>query len=297
MYKDTNQNLKDTQKDTEKDSSLSPVLYGSDGTRILAYSKSQKLVTALYMVTDIMDKDEPIRTKLRNCGVDILSDIQSIKHHEGQAESIMASGRIDATMSFLKIASTMNLISDMNYSILEKEFTKLKAALQEYTSTRNSWLEEFLDTPQIEEVKLGVGGPVSNRTSQNYDQGAIKGHINPKGHTRLGLQNASTLMHALSDKKLARSFVNFSSKVVGSEQPNKNNFDLLKKERRYEITSFIVKNNGSATITDIKNGAKGVLAACGEKTLQRELLSMTKDGVLNKVGEKRWSRYSIASHA
>ena len=69
-------------------------------------------------------------------------------------------------------------------------------------------------------------------------------------------------------------------------------FDNLKKERR-EIIIKIIKEKNTATITDIKNSASGVLISCGEKTLQRELISMVSDGVLKKVGEKRWSKYFL----
>jgi hypothetical protein len=53
-------------------------------------------------------------------------------------------------------------------------------------------------------------------------------------------------------------------------------------------------------ITDIRTKSNGhpdqfsAIVSCGEKTLQRELVSMVKDGVLKKLGEKRWSRYMLA---
>ena len=64
-----------------------------------------------------------------------------------------------------------------------------------------------------------------------------------------------------------------------------------------KILNIIKTIGGSATIKDIKDRAKampeqaGLLVSCSEKTLQRELVSMVKDDVLNKTGEKRWSRY------
>ena len=76
-------------------------------------------------------------------------------------------------------------------------------------------------------------------------------------------------------------------------------FDKLKKERRDDIVNIIKNIGGNATIKDIKDRVKSSpnktspLLSCGEKTLQRELVSMVKDGVLNKMGEKRWSRYFL----
>jgi hypothetical protein len=40
-------------------------------------------------------------------------------------------------------------------------------------------------------------------------------------------------------------------------------------------------------------GKADALISCSEKTLQRELVSMVKNGVLDKMGEKRWSRYFL----
>jgi hypothetical protein len=37
-----------------------------------------------------------------------------------------------------------------------------------------------------------------------------------------------------------------------------------------------------------------LIEGCSEKTIQRELMSMVHNGTLKKIGEKRWSRYSLA---
>ncbi|KKR90935.1 MAG: hypothetical protein UU41_C0052G0001, partial [Candidatus Roizmanbacteria bacterium GW2011_GWA1_41_13] len=75
-------------------------------------------------------------------------------------------------------------------------------------------------------------------------------------------------------------------------------FNILKKKRRDDIIAIIRNNGGSATIKDIRIkiniGAQDSLI-CSEKTVQRELMSMIKNNVLNKTGEKRWSRYFIKS--
>jgi len=81
---------------------------------------------------------------------------------------------------------------------------------------------------------------------------------------------------------------------------NPQGFDIVKKQRRTEIISIVKIIGGNATIKDIKDRAKVLpaqaesLLSCGEKTLQRELISMIKDGVLDKTGEKRWSRYFLS---
>jgi hypothetical protein len=70
--------------------------------------------------------------------------------------------------------------------------------------------------------------------------------------------------------------------------------NILKKQRREDIIKAIKENGGSATITDVRAKASAALASCGEKTLQRELVSMVQDSILTKEGSKRWSKYFLA---
>lgn len=51
----------------------------------------------------------------------------------------------------------------------------------------------------------------------------------------------------------------------------------------------ILKDKGSATIKDITD----VVIDCSEKTVQRELIALIKDGKVHREGERRWSKYSV----
>ena len=269
MDNDINKNLKDI------NSSLSNLHFNKgDGRRGgLSYTKTQKLVTALYMVTDVMDNEEPLRNKLRTLGTEIVSDSIQIRPEVGSYGAGM-SMRIDQIVSFLGIASAMNFISEMNCAILKKEFFELKTSMQESTQVKPEWLGEFLiENESIGHVELSNG---------------------QQARTRIGVQKGSTLLKALSDKNLVRSFTDRGTKF--NVVPHTQNFDMLKKQRRYDIVAIIKNNKGRATIKDIKikiNVGVHEALICSEKTLQRELVSMTKDGVLYKTGEKRWTTYSI----
>jgi len=279
-------------KDSEnlKDSSTS--LATRAEPTVITYTKTNKLISALFMVTDMIDKDEPIRAKLRNLGMGIVSDV-----NENPAQAL---SKIADILSFLDIASSVQMISEMNRNILKKEFINLKQSIKEFTNQGSPlWLEEFmLQAPQMpspEKIK--------------YDADAYQ------GHTRIGVQKGSTLMKALSEVEMPARPIGLSnrvsaishSKISHVQHANTaSDFNLLKQQRRDEIIKIIKENssaNGSSglTISDIKSGAKNLssaganstLVSCSEKTLQRELVSMLKDNVLNKTGEKRWSKYFL----
>lgn len=274
--KSSNKNLKDVVSDLDisiKDSFLS-----------ISYTKTNKLITALYMVTDIVDKTEPIRNKLRHLGAEIISDIHCVPSD--------ACNKIAETVSFLNIASAMNLISEMNCNILKKEFLDLSQCIKECTHAKPSWLEEFLihsPLPESSDLKSGAGGLNFSSPFRPRSEHPGRGELDSKGHTRIGVQKGSTLLKALSDKTQHLS----DNRSVSEDR---NQFYILKKKRRDDIVKIIKDNNGNATIKDVKEKIDigmpdGVFYS--EKTLQRELMSMTKEGILNKAGEKRWSRYFI----
>ena len=274
-------NLKDSKKDSIKDTSSLSVSYGATGSYPGLYSKTDKLITALYMVTDIIDKDEPLRNKLRTLGTEIISDMRS-----SPAE---ACPRIAEVMSFLGIACTLNIISEMNAGILKKEFEKLDQSIRESTGKISSFnkivnLEGFFEDEGISS-SLDKG-----RIKEGFRPPLSSGHLplsrgrenSSKGHpTSLGVQKAGTLLNAIKG-------------ISGTH-----NFDLLKKQRRDDILNIVKILGGSATIKDIKDkvhtlpGQVGFLDSHSEKTLQRELVSMVSDGVLKKEGSKRWSKYFI----
>jgi len=268
-----NKNLKDSPASslgiTIKDTSLS-----------ISYTKTDKLITALYMVTDIIDKDEPLRFKLRTLGTNIISDINNIPAN--------ACAKIAEIMSFLGIASAMNIVSEMNCNILRKEFTELDQAIKKSADITKT-IDKHINLSDFFREDL----PAPGLQRESF----IKGKNQSIGHrhfTSIGVQKGSTLLKALSDKELLSSL---SDKNNGNTSAS--NFDLLKKQRREQIINIIKNLGGNATIKDIKDKIQttpeqaSLLVSYGEKTLQRELISMVKDGVLNKTGEKRWSRYFL----
>jgi hypothetical protein len=279
-------------KDTEQDSSTNLGITIKDSLVAVSYIKTQKLITALYMVTDIMDSDEPIRNKLRTLGVEILSDTSNLSR--GALDKLEK--KIQEVLSFLDIVSTINIISEMNASILKKEFLELAQSVKESLNkvgaiNRQINLAEYFNSPLEEysdfsrrEVDIHPGSQASHPS---------KGELDSKGHTRLGVQKGSTLMKALSDK-IQKARPNMLGLALGVQD-----FDILKRQRRDEILLIIKGTNGNATIKDIKDMAQASqnksmsIINCSEKTLQRELISMVKDGVLYKAGEKRWSRYFL----
>lgn len=281
-------NLKDSKKDAIKDTSSLSVSYRTAGSSTGLYSKTDKLVTALYMVTDIIDKDEPLRNKLRTLGTEIISDMRSLEQSMAGNMASVTLRKVEDIVSFLDLAHTMNIVSEMNGDILRKEFFKLKQSIldsfgKDQILNKKVDLAEFLNSefpPLLDKEGAGGGNSLITTSPFGHSSSTRRREV-PKGHVSLGVQKADTLLKAIKG-------------ISGVH-----NFDLLKKQRRDDILNIIKILGGSATIKDIKDkvhalpGQVGSLDSHSEKTLQRELVSMVASGVLKKEGSKRWSRYFI----
>lgn len=68
----------------------------------------------------------------------------------------------------------------------------------------------------------------------------------------------------------------------------------LNHDRRRQIVDFLgtVGPSGSQSSYSIKEIAT-VIPGCSEKTIQRELSALVASGSVKRVGERRWSRYSL----
>jgi hypothetical protein len=294
-------NLKDSQKTSSKDTFFIPTLYGqTEGFHLGSYTKTHKLITALYMVTDIIDKEEPLRHKLRTLGTGIISDMHLVQQNNTGYTMSFIFNKVSEIMYFLDIASSVNIISEMNCNILRKEFFELNESVKasidkDEIADRHINLSEFFN----EEPSL----PKHAEPTDYFKN--INGHLSPQsvariGHhnsTSIGVQKGSTLMKALSGVKLSSGPK--TETVKKTNHPTFDVFEATKKQRQDSIINIIKSIGTGGTIKDIKDKINlmpeqgNSLMSVSEKTLQRELVSMVKNGVLNKTGEKRWSKYFV----
>lgn len=122
--------------------------------------KAEKLTTALYMVTDIMSEKEPMKWKAREAGVELLSDMMVMPSSGGSERMTIlrnATKKIEQIVSFLDVAQSTRMMSEMNASVLKKEYVALKdACLAEWQQisdgSKNIFTESFFEIPrQIEQ--------------------------------------------------------------------------------------------------------------------------------------------------
>jgi DNA-binding HxlR family transcriptional regulator len=286
------------------------------------FRKSEKLTTALYMVTDIMSEREPMKWKMRETAVELLSGVTlAMSSTPGEKMSALADvlKKIERMISFLEIAHASRMLSEMNASVLKKEYAVLKTSVEyEWTKVfdrdKGMLSEGFFHVheemkPEIEHDRsVDTNKDSSMRTTpteaykrQNMKELAqrteIKQSIIPvsvkKEDAVVQLQKYAPIqvhperMHGVSLPKDNVKEV-FSRTVSDDLLPSRGHADGGKSDRRTIILALI-KQKPNLGVKDFVKSIPSV----SEKTIQRELLAMVAEGVLVKKGERRWSTYSL----
>lgn len=248
--------------------------------------KTEKLVAALYMVTDCMDTDDAIKMRMRLIGVDVLSaahKISVLSPVEKHTHITSVKLQVSEIISLVSIASTIGFISEMNSRILIKEFGLLVVELGSHQG-------------QIGGLQLGHGQAESRKISDfilSDDMFKIE-----DDHT----SNSNIYKSGSGPIKPKKTMMSFSSNQGLGSLPSKSTsqnyykgqmeFIPQKEDRAQKIKDIIkdTKNMDGVSIKDISVA----FSNCSEKTIQRELNNLVSIGQIKKIGEKRWSRYSLA---
>ena len=257
-------NQKDTQKTSLNSYGQSNVLdvksLNNSPIYEFANKKTEKLVTALYMITDCMDTDDALKVKLRELGVELLSDMYKLSNlspldkHNHISSSL---SHIYEVLSFIEIAYTIGFISEMNTAILKKEFMILIGELENHQKKDKHFT--FVLDDKMFSIRQDL---VEN------------------------IKDKRTLSNSVS-------FINNKSplQTFKSNKLNSLTTSLTNKKDRTEKILNLIKEKKDISIKDISSS----FINCSEKTVQRELNSLVSSGQIKKIGAKRWSRYQLVS--
>ncbi len=243
---------------------------------LFLYKKTEKIVTAVHLVTNHIKDEDTIKWHLRKRSLDLLSDILTLYHFQlsDRKQSGKVLGLISEILSLFDIAHQSHIVSEMNATIMKREVTSLFVLIEEQVEgegVAQSLIlsDEFFDTPSSEN-SIASNNNSSLVGSLPSVGDAHKGHY--KRHEDMSFKTR------------------LPAGAVTQKKSQKISADLVKdkgEERRKIILDILTKSQNIGV-----NELIGLITDCSEKTIQRQLLSMVKEGVLKKEGERRWSRYS-----
>lgn len=244
--KDTHTSTKD-QKDTLKT---------KDGLCRYVFLKLEKLTSALYMITDFLSDNEPLKWKLRELSLDLVFETKSLPKDRKDFFGVAGLGRVslglDNLITLLDVAYVGGTVSQMNLAILKQEYQMLFDLINIQLS--ESSLKKFISDEGVSTYPALVASPI--------------GRPNP------------TPIRYIGQKDIKPDTVN--------DLYGLNSKTAKKSLRKEQIINFL-KDKSWTGITEISKA----LPNCGSKTVQRELLEMVSLNILKKQGERRWSKYML----
>ncbi len=259
---------------------LSPLsFFKKDKDFVFVHQKAEKLVSAIYMLTNFLPTEESMKWSLRNLGMSLLTSTIDLKEEVAssriEAEQSIRNTTLEIT-SLLEVAQFAGLVSEMNVSILKREFHSLLTFIHTMNSAHGSLESLFVESRQfpIETVE------VLPNTNKVTEQSAIISSDTSNTDSVVVAQIESTPIKDNSIISAPKTHVLKEYSPVA-----------VKKNKRQSIIINLLKRKKEIMVKDVSE----IIHDCSEKTLQRELLTLVSQGVLAKEGERRWTKYSLAS--
>lgn len=286
----TMNNIKDTHKTVTKQhelafkasSHVSPVIAESL-SRTLA-DRAQKIVTAVYMVTDLLGEGDPMRQAIRQKAISAMQSLFDSHAADGNKLSLnKAQHDLYEMVSYIDVVYRTGFITEMNYSVL----LKVTHALQADIHSELAKLEVSHKTHDREsEIPLDSFFAQSNEKHEPVAK--VKDTIMeaPASMVKSDITK-SDIVSDVVIKKPAPTQIKATVKTVSYKKAPQEK--TSGKAKRHENITAILRQKKNASITDICSLFKD----CSSKTIQRDLNELIASGKVVKRGDRRWSTYNL----
>lgn len=267
-----------------------------DGYGVMVAKKSERLVTALYIVTDLIDGSEPIKNGLRKNSVSLLSSMNALMQYDVKdrtSEFATALKSVMEILSLLHVAGATGLISDMNANLLIDGFRLLQSVLEKKQPILTKEMIQVDLEDSLYDKTEGYAGIVSTSydalTLAEIHRNNEKDNKNINDRKQIPSSESINLSKGQENLKKTQSLTNVLIQHATKVTPSlASSFQTRKQSRRDQILGLFVKGV-DVSIKDIAAKIRG----CSEKTIQRELNTLVYDNLIERIGEKRWSRYVL----
>lgn len=226
------------------------------------YTKGQKILSAIYLITDTLKNEEPIKWETRKLAVQMLSNIHIFIHLKERDVNDFDNIRntINHLLSILSVLSNSGSVSSGNIKIISQEIEKIISHIESLINVKDPNLEEYPElTDKIKNLLSGsIEKPLAIEKNSNFIKDIYKGHLDVKGHNQYLKKTSASI--------------------------------FIKTARKNSILN-IIKDKKVITLKDIEVAFPDV----SNKTVQREIMSLIKEGLIKQEGKKRWTKYVIAN--
>jgi len=256
-------------KDTQRTDSISRFLdahpvrtnpFGDNRAAERAYRRAERLAAALYLLTNHIPENDRAREETRRKANELLEHVLCLRD---EMRSPQSPAIRSTTITARHLISLVRMLTIAGYVSIQNAETMV-AALDELsiylTSSQRSILSESVSISREELMDVHE----SSQRTRTVVQAIKDTHE----------------VSVITDTQIVK-----DAKTSAPRVSRGSSLSL-----RSQTILDILRTGGSLGIKDIAAN----LPEYGEKTIQRELVTLVSEGKVRKVGLKRWSRYSIA---
>lgn len=184
---------------------------------VYVYKKTEKLVSAIYMLSSFISDNEPIKWQMRQTGLELLSHSLSLSNSNKNFTSTVLK-----LLSFLEVSFLGGVISEMNYKIFKFEFESLIQTLElsdKENITKSLLLSEHFFDVANQNLSKGQES-VSDRVSFKKEPVIVKDKPNRqeiilsllKKNKELGIKDFVSSISDCSEKTIQRELAHLVAK-------------------------------------------------------------------------------------
>lgn len=257
---------------------ISSSIFNDDNYFVYVFKKAERILAALYMMSNFFDIDEPAKVRIRTLGLDFLSLSIKISDQSSfsrdQSIKMLAAILLELT-SIFEISFLSGMVSEMNHAILRREFDTLLEIVISLEKAGRMGESVVLSDPFF----AVFDSETSARTGEKSAVMRSNPDLKPKESERDAPSGGHKKDSGSDDIKQDFS----KGQYKGHSDVND------KKEIRKNLILSLLGRRDALTIREIS----AVIHDCSQKTVQRELQALVDQNVLNKAGERRWTRYFL----
>jgi len=300
------QHNKNTQiTESKKTLVIPPLRNNNQDNELRSYkTRGEKILTALYMLTDFIEAGDSLRNLLRKKGTDMLASLNQAIYVSDKRHLSLSSayGNLEELQSYLDIAYHSRFFSEMNYSVINNEIISFAGTLFAYIQTLPEQKKHMHHVDNFESLfnrsfmqnraqqSKPVVAPEKTEIKDTPIQQQDKNETNTTDPIIKVKDTSNKKTPTIDFKKALRSLsVKKTSEPVRKKAVRKPKNNDAKNERKETILS-ILGSVESASINDICDQFND----CSSKTIQRDLIELIDEQKVNKQGSRRWSTYSRA---
>ncbi len=210
-----------TEPSAEQKAPISIAISEQESDFVLLSKKTEKLASAVYLITGLYSDSEPMKWTLRKKVSELLSYILTYKNIRQSEFPSFVQGvktRVHEVVSLMDVCVLGGLLSQMNFSIIEKEFSNLVNLISNYKHKTDS-TNGIIPVSFFESTNLTFSTPEHRNfsvkdTSFIKDSGAFKSNNRQsiilgllKKKKDLSIKDIATIIRDVSEKTIQRELV------------------------------------------------------------------------------------------